>query len=192
MRSKLENWLSKNFCPLIETTGTIVCDINVSTNNKKRKIAIGFSRYHQVSEPWEYVIPKRGYVLMCPSFWLSIPKELVIPYIEDYIDGYMDDYIYADKDEVQPNPPSGGCPNIPPCHHPPIHSHPPIMPPPCITSSTESQEVMNNFNTSQLESLSGSGCLVGCENGDCENKNIINVGSKFNNVTNYFTNDSEK
>ena len=203
MRDRLEDWLAKNFCPLIETTGTLVCDIHIDRiNNKKRTIAVGFSRYHQVSEPWEYVIPKRGYVLICPSFWLSIPKELVVPYIEDYIDGYMDDYIYGNIDEEgSSGGSSGGCPVTPPCHppKPPRPPRPPKPPlPPCINTDGQTQQQMNDFNMSQLENINGSGCPVDCDNGDCEVKGNVNTGSKFinttvntNNVTGYFTRESD-
>ena len=181
IRKSLEEWLAQNFCPLIETTGTLVWDFPINLNNKKRRIAVAFSRYHQVQEPWEYVIEDRGYVLVCPSFWLSIPKPLVVSYIEYYIDGYLDQYVYNNTEDDD----DGGCPVVPPCHHPkPPHMHPkPPMPPcfgdpgipPCDTGA--------GLDISNLEILNEGGCPVGCENENCELKNVDNSKSKFINTT---------
>lgn len=179
MRKSLEDWLAKNFCPLIETTGTLVWDYKLNLNNKRRRIAVAFSRYHQTQEPWEYVVEPKGYVLVCPSFWLSIPKELVIFYIEYYIDGYLDEYIYNDATGDNP----GVCPVYPPCHPPKPPKDPPPKPPmpPCYgppgDPSTDAY-----VDPSQLEIINGGGCPVGCDNADCELKNVDNSKSKFINT----------
>lgn len=142
MIKELELWLSKNFCPIIETTGTVVCRLLYKSMTVKRHIAIAFTRYHHGDDPAEYVIADVGYVLTVPSFWLSIPKELVIPYLCSYIDGYISEYITGTGNGGNTGGNNGGntgtgCPNKP--HHkpdcpikpsrPPKPPMPPIMPP---------------------------------------------------------------
>lgn len=186
MRKSLEEWLAKNFCPLIETTGTLVWDFKVNLNNKRRRIAVAFSRYHQVQEPWEYVVEPKGYVLVCPSFWLSIPKELVVFYIEYYIDGYLDQYVYNDgsSDTGDTGGNTGSCPVYPPCHptNPGKYPPPPPPMPPCYGQPGNPSEG-NGINIDDLQILDGGTCPVGCKNQDCELNSVDNSKSKFINTT---------
>lgn len=179
MRKELEEWLSKNFCPLIETTGSLVCELKYCANNTKGKIAIAFSRYHGEKDPWEYIIQDEGYVLTVPSFWLSIPRELVISYLAYYIDGYMDEYVYnknSNNNGGNIGNTNNGCPTYPPCH---TNLNPPPKPPmpPCVTTSDSGTNrcitsIPSDFS-GQLENINGSGCPAGgCATGDCESKSI--------------------
>lgn len=181
MRKDLEEWLSKNFCPLIETTGSLVCELKYCANNTKGRIAIAFSRYHSEKDPWEYIIADEGYVLTVPSFWLSIPKELVISYLSYYIDGYMDEYVYNKSSNSNSNNNVNSCPTYPPCH--PNIPKPPAPPPlpPCVgangnNGASGSNGASSGNNTvpdfaGQLENINGSSCPAGgCATGDCESK----------------------
>lgn len=93
MTDKLQEWLSGNFPPIIETTGTVVCRLKFKLGKISRDIAIAFTRYIHSNDPAEYIIGDEGYVLTVPSFWLGVPKELIIPYLCSYIDGYLDEYV---------------------------------------------------------------------------------------------------
>lgn len=99
MIEDLKKWLSENFCPIIETTGTMVCRLKFKRDKLQRDIAIAFSRYHHSADPAEYVITNAGYVLTVPSFWLGIPRELVIPYLCSFIEGYLSEYIFGANGE---------------------------------------------------------------------------------------------
>ena len=105
MRDKLEDWLGKHFCTITETTGTMVCGLRFAESGVKREIAIAFDRYHHGDDPSEYVVGDKGFVVVLPSFWLGIPKELVIPYIENIIDAYLAEYIYGPPKKPIPGPP---------------------------------------------------------------------------------------
>ena len=191
MKKELEEWLGKNFCPLTETTGTVVCDIPFTANSKKYRVDIAFSRYHHDQNPWEYVIPDRGYVLTVPSFWLGIHKYLVIPYLEYYIDSYLDEYVYNPSSGSTSGDSSGGgfYPVMPPCH-PPRPPKPPKPPlPPCVDPGMTPpyppgyDDMCSDQTLPLITSMVGPGCIMGdgCEaNGDCE----TNM-SKFNNTTKY-------
>lgn len=115
MRDKLENWLGENFCPLIENAGTLVCHLKYKVGSVKRDIAIAFTRYHHGADPDEYIIADAGYVLTVPSFWLSIPKELVLPYLISYIDNYLAENVTGTGGSTGGNTGSGGTgmPNLP-------------------------------------------------------------------------------
>lgn len=138
MTDKLQEWLSSNFPPIIETTGTVVCRLKFKLGKVSRDIAIAFTRYIHSNDPAEYIIGDEGYVLTVPSFWLGIPKELVVPYLCSYIDGYLDEYVIKNSSSSGSSSGSStgsgncGCPtNTKP--KPPQHSpvpKPPIAPPP--------------------------------------------------------------
>lgn len=162
MLDKLDSWLASKACINLETTGTEVCNLLYRSSNIKRKIAIAFSRYHHSNEPTEYIIADEGYVLTVPSFWLSIPKELVIPYLSVYIDSYIKDYASGkpvpsepSKPPRPPKPTPGPCPK-PPCPVPPPHPHPHPPAPPRPAENCEicddpgiSGYYINNTETSE-------------------------------------------
>ena len=143
MRDKLENWLGENFCPLIENAGTLVCHLKYKVGSIKRDIAIAFTRYHHGADPDEYIIADAGYVLTVPSFWLSIPKELVLPYLISYIDNYLAENVTGNGGSTGdngstglPNLPGGNCPppggGRPPQNCPKPDKPAPPPPPPYI------------------------------------------------------------
>ena len=139
MLDKLQDWLGENFCPIAENAGTVVCGLKYKVGSVKRDIAIAFTRYHHGADPDEYIIGDAGYVLTVPSFWLGIPKELVIPYLVSYIDNYLAENITGTGGSTGGNTGGGdGLPNLPggvcpPGGRPP-HNCPkpnrPVMPPP--------------------------------------------------------------
>ena len=147
MLDTLEEWLSKNFCPLIETTGTLVCRLTYKSSGTKRDIAIAFSRYYQETDPAEYVVGDDGYVITVPSFWLSIPKELVIPYLTSYIDNYMKTYVFSsggsseDTKPSYPPPPTCPPPSRPPANCP--RPDKPVCPPPITTLPPNKDCIIN-------------------------------------------------
>ena len=120
LRDELEKFLSKNFAIQTETTGTSICAMKYNRNKIKREINVVFTRYFHADEPSEYVMTDVGYVLVLPSFWMSVSRPLVMAYIESYIDSYFQEYIFNKKDEKPTDRPDYVPPDayIPPKHPP--------------------------------------------------------------------------
>lgn len=122
LRDELEKFLSKNFAIQTETTGTSICAMKYNKNKIRREINVVFTRYYHADEPSEYVMTDVGYVLVVPSFWMSVSRPLVMAYIESYIDSYFNEYIFNKKEDNKPADRPDYVPSD--AYIPPKHPHP--------------------------------------------------------------------
>lgn len=139
-----KSWNNSHHRNDIENNGCAVWNVILTDlpffEGKQPRISVVFSRYqsNQVNETVlmgddNHAI---GYVLAIPSYWLDVDSYLVISYLSNYIDDFINKYFG--------NSGGGGCecPNTPPCH-PPHHHHPPFCPtpvPPCPNGDVEFNE----------------------------------------------------
>ena len=155
MEDELVKFLSKNFNSMIETYGTICCHLKYCHSNTKLDIAVVFTRYFHDNDPIEYEIGDAGYVLTLPSFWVQVPKPLVIPYISSYIDNYLNGYISKHPDDGSGswtpdteeciNPAHKGGPCCPPITPPP-GTLPPMPVPPIKPGIEQAEDGCDSTN----------------------------------------------
>lgn len=65
----------------------LIC--NLKDSSKKITISLVFMKDWDVLEPSDYdqvIVQNKGAVLTFPCYWVSVPKELAIPYFEFIID----------------------------------------------------------------------------------------------------------
>ncbi len=92
MEESLKNFLSSNGTNHIESNGSMTWQHNyVSKKDStiKAKVAVVFSKYI-IDGVVENTVTDVGYVLVIPSYWADIDKDLCISYIWSYLGTYID------------------------------------------------------------------------------------------------------
>ena len=131
MREKLTKYLNDHQATILDTANTKCCEMKYKPNcsNKAFTIAVAFVRELHSTDPLEYIVGDYGYALVLPGYWLSIPTDLSLPYIEYYIDNYMKENIFGNSNNSAGSNNAGG--NNAGCGCPAAGNKPPVNITPC-------------------------------------------------------------
>lgn len=164
-------WNNSNHRNAIENNGVCVWTVILTDlpffEGKQPRVSVVFSRYQGNQINQTVLISESdkamGYVLAIPSYWLDVDQYLVLLYISNYIDDFINKYYpdssYAtggdtseDNDcpvcpdncpSQNPCPPSP-CP--PPCSPPLFNDHMSPVGPPIMSPPRPIDPNINNFN----------------------------------------------
>lgn len=149
LKKSLTSYVKTNNVSHIENNGSRMWKayIEKSKLNPKPSVNVVFSRY-QHTEVSQTVLGDYGIVIAIPSYWIDVDPELVILFVSQYIDPWLQKYFGSSDDVINTNPipPENNCdcggahrPHLPGTmppphhhdHHPPHeHHHPPHGEPP--------------------------------------------------------------
>lgn len=89
MINQLDKFFAEKTTPDVDRNTFLICNLN--DRPKQLTISLVFMRDWRNLEYDDYnqvVLKNRGCVFVLPSYWVSIPKELAIPYIKALIDDF--------------------------------------------------------------------------------------------------------
>lgn len=119
IKDKIKQWLSGNTIASIENNGSISVSVQLkdepTLTNNGVIFTVVFSRYQMYKITQTIVMEDSthamGMVLALPSYWLSVPFDLLIKLIENYLDKFLDtrneydgyETEIANHDDLDPN-----------------------------------------------------------------------------------------
>ena len=89
MINQLDKFFSEKTTPDVDRNTFLICNLNDRINTLT--ISLVFMRDWHTLEYDDYnqiVLKNRGCIFVLPSYWVSIPKELALTYIQELIDDF--------------------------------------------------------------------------------------------------------
>lgn len=94
MINQLDKFFSEKTTPDVDRNTFLICNLNDRINTLT--ISLVFMRDWHTLEYDDYnqiVLKNRGCIFVLPSYWVSIPKELALTYIQALIDNFYNEEV---------------------------------------------------------------------------------------------------
>lgn len=132
-------WNNANHRNAIENNGVCVWNVVLTDlpffEGKQPRVSVVFSRYQGTDVNQTVLVSESdkamGYVLAIPSYWLDVDQYLVLLYISNYIDDFINKYYPDSSYATGGTADDNNCPICPDnCPSTPPSPYPPCSPPP--------------------------------------------------------------